>query len=432
MFRKKSGIKTIIGACVLLISAGFAEAQQVRAFTLTQIRGYPYKADSTGRTKTAAQKAVDAIKALGANHVVLTPEAYMADREATLIKPVFMESNLSAERRNYIDLIQYIYSQGMTVGIRPILLVDSKAREKDPSVWHGNIRPRDVQAWFDSMRTYLDFYVGVIRAVNRQNLIVTEFTVAAELFSMTVGTELLWPEQPYGFPREWTILINDIKDKLKRNSGGQVRVMYDINYTDASENDDGTGAWGGELERWRYRLVDLGPGSRLYESKAEVRHAWAQLKGLWDSIDVVGIDNYRSLSPKNAAYPDDFDSLIVHLGRLAEQHARDIDNALFDIENAVGYPKQIILKEIGYKSCTGCFSDPFVYDDPRLEVNIMHQAAAYQAIFNAFVKPRWAWFMGVSFWDVSTNPMRAGSSDPGFSPIGKNLTEEVIRKGWEN
>jgi hypothetical protein len=282
------------------------------------------------------------------------------------------------------------------------------------------------------MRTYLDFYVGVIRAVNRQNLIVTEFTVAAELFSMTVGTELLWPEQPYGFPREWTILITDIKEKLKRATGDQVRVMYDINYTDASENDDGTGASGGELERWRYRLVDLGPGSQLYETKAEVREAWSQLKDLWDAIDVAGIDNYRSLSPRNASYPDDFAGLVAHLGRLADQHARDIDNALFDIETAVGTPKNVILKEIGYKSCTGCFTEPFSYDDPRLEVNIKHQAAAYQAVFNAFVKPKWSWFMGISFWDVSTNPMRAGNSDPGFAPIGKGLTEDVIRAGWEN
>jgi hypothetical protein len=407
-----------------------ALAQEVRSFTLTQIRAFPYSADRTGRTKTAAQKAVDEIKRLGANHVVLTPEAYMAEREATLIEPVFMESNLGRERQNYLALIDYIYSLGMTVGIRPIILVDARARELDPTVWHGNIRPRDPQAWFDSLRTYLDFHVGVIRAANRQNLVVTEFTVAAELYSMTVGTEIIWPEQPYGFPREWSILIRDIKERVKRASGEQLRIMYDINYTDATENDDGTGASGGELERWRYRLSDLGPGSVHYEGSQENREAWSQLKEFWDLIDVVGLDNYRSLAPVNTRYPDNYDALVALLTGRASQHAQDIDNALFDIEIAVGEPKELILKEIGYKSCTGCFINPFEYDDARQEVNIEHQAAAYQAIFNSFVSAGWSWFKGISFWDVSTNPMRAGSSDPGFSPVGKSKTEQVIQDGW--
>jgi hypothetical protein len=253
---------------------------------------------------------------------------------------------------------------------------------------------------------------------------VEEFTVGAELYSMTVGLEDQWAQQPFGFPREWTLLIQEIKAKL----GNHIRIMYDINYTDQTANDDGTGASGGEIERWRYRLVDLKPK----EGAPETAHtqAWKQLRDLWKEIDVVGVDIYRSLISAQDKAPEDYNALVSKLQVRAEEFASDLDSKLLEIETATGIKKKIILKETGFKSCTGCFLDPFKYDDPKDTVNISHQAAAYQAIFSAFVAPEWPWLHGIAFWDISVDPARSGIQDPGFSPRGKAQTEEVIRAGW--
>ena len=58
----------------------------------------------------------------------------------------------------------------------------------------------------------------------------------------------------------------------------------------------------------------------------------------------------------------------------------------------------------------------------------MHQEAAYEAFFQSFVEPGFQWMQGVSFLDVAVDPSRAGKNDPGFSPLGKKGTEDVIRR----
>ena len=219
-------------------------------------------------------------------------------------------------------------------------------------------------------------------------------------------------------------MIRDLKTKL----GPDIRVMYDINYTDRTTNDDGTGASGGEIERWRYRLVDLKP--KPGQPRDARTLAWEQLRDLWLELDRVGIDMYRSLMGRSEVVPAAYSDLVIKLQHRAEQYASDLDSMLFEIETAVGKPKRIVIKELGFKSCTGCFIDPFIYDDPRREVNVPHQAAAYQAFFNAFVQAGWSWLAGVAFWDISTDPARSGEHDPGFSPRGKTQTEDVIRRGW--
>jgi hypothetical protein len=394
-------------------------ALDIRSFNLTESEGHIYDANEAGRSKTEAQLAVDYMHGLGVNHVLLTPVATMASGISSVVIPNTKPgSPRTNERERYLKLIHYIHSKGMTVGIRPIVLVQ-RSDGNDP-IWHGNMQPQDPLAWFNSMRTYLNIYANIAKMGK-----VEEFTIAAELYSMTVGLEDQWKEQPYGFPREWTGLIRDLRGKLAENT----RIMYDINYTDQTKNDDGTGPSGGEMERWRYRLVDLKPksGDDPYSPTSK---AWEQLKDLWLELDMVGVDMYRSLMPKGEVPPSNYSDLVSKLQSRSEEFASDLDSKLLEIEQAVGGKKQIVIKEVGFKSCTGCFVDPFVYDDQRKEVNIAHQAASYESIFNSFVIPQWSWLSGVAFWDVSVNPSRSGMLDPGFSPRGKSQTEEVIRKGW--
>lgn len=420
------------------LSGSAQAALAVRSFNLTQLGQLKYNANPAGQAKTPAQTAVDAIKGLGGNHVVLTPEARMSTYTSNNIVPVTPLNQREQERTGYLNLIRYIKSQGMTVGIRPIVLLSTNATDK--LHWHGNIQPQDPFAWFKSLEDYLSPYalIGKLGKID-------EFTVGAELYSMTVGTEDQWLEQPYGFPREWTLLIRKFKTQL----GPKTRIMYDINYTDQTVNQDGTGASGGELERWRYRIVDLQPDPSNPPTMTDAsRNAWNQIVELWKEIDVVGIDMYRSLMARNEREPSDYQQLVAKLEERTSQFASDIDTKLLEIDNAIqtgaplmslsnhlpmaaSYsPKKIIVKEIGYKSCTRCFIDPFSYDNPSLELNVEHQAAGYEAFLNAFVKPNWSWMMGVSWWDMAIDPARSGPNDPGFSPRGKTHTENVLRQGW--
>lgn len=393
----------------LTVASVASAALPIRGFSLTQTPDHPYDSALPGQPQTAAQEAVDYAASLGANHINLTPVATMASLTTSNIVPATPPGAARAiERQRFARLIHYIHAKKMTVGIRPIILIDHAVAS--PTKWHGNIQPESPTAWFESLRSYLDVYANIARATS-----VEEFTVGAELYSMTVGVEDQWTKYPFGFPREWTVLIRDIKAKL----GSKTRIMYDINYTDKTRNSDGTGPSGGELERWRYRLVDLKDDP-----------SWPQMRDFWLEIDVVGLDVYRSLFPRGVEIPTDEVTLLNELRTRADQYATDIDSKLFDIETAVGQTKQTIIKEIGFKSCFGCFIDPFLYDDSRTNAYIPHQALSYQAVMDAFVKPQWPWLAGITFWDIANDPARSGVSDPGFSPRGKAETENVIRKGW--
>jgi hypothetical protein len=403
-------------------------ALPVRSFNLTQLGVMKYGANPAGQPKTPAQTAVDFIKSVGGNHVVLNPEARMANYGSNEIIPVTPLGLRPQERTNYLNLMNYIHSQGMTVGIRPIILLERMPG--DTEHWHGNIKPSQPFDWFKSLENYLNIY-GMIAKLGKAD----EFTVGAELMSMTVGVEQEGQRDPdqwtYGFPREWVILINKLSGGLKA-ANPKMRIMYDINYTDQTVNQDGTGPSGGELERWRYRLVDLKPNPAIPATMTpQGTEAWNHMAAFWNAVDAIGIDMYRSLMPRNEKEPSEYNALVAKLQERTEQFASDIDYKMLDIENAVGVTgKKIIIKEIGYKACTRCFIDPFSYDNPNLTLNVEHQAAAYEAFLNAFAKPNWSWMLGISWWDVAVDPKRAGPQDPGFNPRGKTHTENVLRQGW--
>jgi hypothetical protein len=63
-------------------------------------------------------------------------------------------------------------------------------------------------------------------------------------------------------------------------------------------------------------------------------------------------------------------------------------------------------------------------------VNIQDQAAAFQAIFESFWQPQWPWFQGINFWDIAVDPSKKGKTDNGFSPVGKEATEKVVKDNY--
>lgn len=411
-------------ALILIIKSVYA-SDFVSGMNLTELGNFKYDAAGPGEEKTAAQIAVDHIYELGARHIVLNPVATMQNPRGFEVKPNTPASERRDERGRYLRLIKYIKSKGMSVGLRPIFFVvkpdgtfpyvEIDARGQKKVWWHGNIQPKDPEAWFESFKAFLDSYILIGRIAK-----VEEFTIGAELYSMTVGIEDQWKEHPFGFPKKWLEILNYTRAKL----GDDVRIMYDINFTDDSVSVSGNlKALGGELERWRYRIVDLAEPSDPEEYKT-----WRDLVDFWNGLDGIGIDMYRSLASTESIIPQNYNSLVSFLQVRADQYAFQMDTVLTEIEFTVGKMQYMYFKEVGFRSVDKGFINPFEYETGFGEYNEEHQAASYQALKNAFWDPEFPWFKGGSLWDVSVSPLRnTGVGDTGFSPVGKPLTTEVLR-----
>ena len=395
-------------------------------FNLTETDDFLYDAATDG-TKTHAQIAVDDIKRLGGKHIELNVRARMITGTGTEIVPVTKPADRANEAKRMIRLMKYIKEQGMTVGIRPIFFVVGPNGEfpyhqtmPDGSKkhwWHGNIQPSDPNRWFESFRTYLDVYITIANIGKAD-----EFTVGAELYSMTVGIEDQWMAHPHGFPGRWISLLRYVKLKLPR-----AMLMYDINFTDDSNMDSGFQKSGGELERWRYRLVDLAEPTDPEEYKI-----WQDLVQFWRELDGVGIDMYRSLASADQVPPTDYTQLVNLLTQRAESYASQLDTTWTEISLITDSEKKFYFKEIGYRSVENGFIDPFTFADNDPRVNIAHQAAAYEAFLRAFWDAGWPWVGGVFFWDISVDPKKHMGNDSGFSPMKKKQTEAVIIKRFKN
>lgn len=398
----------------------------VAGFNIIQGDGYLFDASPAGQPKTPAQNAVDEIKRLGSNHVELNVKATMKGPRSTEIYP-----DVNNDAAGILRLIRYIKSQGMTVGMRPIFFVVGPNGEfpyfeevngKKFLWWHGNIQPADPNRWFTSFQLYLDKYLtpSIIGKVD-------SFTIGAELYSMTVGIEDQWLEYPYGFPGRWLSLLRYVKSRFAQQSLN-TRVMYDANFTDATIETNGIQKSGGELERWRYRIVDLA------EPKDPAQfEIWRDLVSFWNELDAVGIDMYRSLASNNQSIPGDYGQLVQTLKLRTDSYANQMDTTLNEIALISGRANQVIIfKEVGFKSLNNGFIDPFSYANnnggggSNSAINMIHQAASYDAIFQSFWAPQWAWFRGAAFWNVSLNPAEQGPQDGGFSPVGKETSEKVI------
>ncbi|NDD05547.1 MAG: hypothetical protein EB078_11620, partial [Proteobacteria bacterium] len=307
-----------------------SEVSLVRGATLTEVGDYLFDAATEGTDKTAAQKMVDKAFDVGVRHIVLTPRAVMTHPRNSEITPLTRPEKRADERRRLIRLISYIHSKGMTAGIRPIFFViDAQGHTpyvedlpdgKKKEWWHGNIQPENPNAWFESFKTYLDLYLPISAQTG-----VEEFTLGAELYSMTVGIEDQWKAHPHGFPAQWVKLLAYARTKLSPST----RVMYDINFTDDKiiSDESGIEEYGGELARWRYRIVDL--ANRTVPIEKEV---WTHLVEFWKGLDAIGVDMYRSLATENQKVSSRFNELVQELKQASDRYASQLDNALFEIE----------------------------------------------------------------------------------------------------
>lgn len=424
-------IKRLTKALLLLfaiaLEAPGLEVPLVKGATLTELGEYIFDAAIGDGQKTAAQKMVDKAFEASVRHIVLSPRAVMTHPRNSELVPMTPPEKRADERKRLVRLISYIHSKGMTVGMRPIFFVVDE-NGQTPYVetlpdgskkewWHGNIQPENPNAWFESFKTYLDLYLPISAQTG-----VEEFTIGAELYSMTVGIEDQWKANPYGFPAQWVRLLSHARKKLPPTT----RIMYDINFTDDKiiSDESGLEEYGGELARWRYRIVDLANRNDPVE-----KEVWKNLVDFWKGLDAIGIDMYRSLATETQTVPSRFNELVLDLKQAGDRYASQLDNALFEIEGVSKKPQVVILKEVGFRSVEKGYVNPFRYvGEDRGVVSISDQAAAYEALFQSFWDPGWDWFRGVVIWDVSINPNLHGPQDSGFSFLGKPQTEEVVSR----
>ncbi|MFM8268974.1 MAG: glycoside hydrolase family 113, partial [Pseudomonadota bacterium] len=224
--------KSIFLLMAICLRALSVEVPQVKGATLTEVGDYVFDAAIGSGEKTAAQKMVDRSFEVGVRHLVLSPRAVMTHPRNSEIVPMTPPEKRADERKRMVRLISYIHSKGMTVGIRPIFFVidgnghtpyvETLPDGSKKEWWHGNIQPEQPNAWFESFKTYLDLYLPISAQTG-----VEEFTIGAELYSMTVGIEDQWKANPHGLPAQWVRLLSYARTKLPPTT----RIMYDINFT---------------------------------------------------------------------------------------------------------------------------------------------------------------------------------------------------------
>lgn len=411
---------------IILSSTAYAKPQFISGFNLTENGGnFIYDASADSSSVTEAQKRILQAKSLGANHIILNVRAKMIGGKSNEVIPITPPAEKQKEAQRMVRLIKYIHAEGMTVGIRPIFFVvgpqgefpyvETQSNGAQKIWWHGNIQPSDSNRWFESFRNYLDQYMLIAKLSQAE-----EFTIGAELYSMTVGIEDQWKEAPYGFPGRWLELLRYAKAKLP-----QTQIQYDINYTDDSVNSGSLSKAGGEIERWRYRLVDLAEP----EDPAQ-KQIWLDLVSFWKELDAVGIDMYRSLAGSQDQIPHDPHALVQLLRLRSDAYASQLDNILTEISVYVGTEKKVIFKEVGFRSVENGFIDPFTYAGSGI-YSALHQYASLRALFESFFDPQWSWYGGMNLWDLSIDPQFQGEGDTGFSPLGKQMTEDLIRSYYK-
>jgi hypothetical protein len=403
--------------CILLFTSYsiFAQNQPTIGMNITEM-GYDTRYMTLpAPLKSKAQIAIDEAVNLGMKHVVLNVRAHMIGPRSSDIRFVFNDKNEEIEGLK--DLIAYAHQQKLTVGLRPILLVLGPNREFPYTEnghlwWHGNIKPDNPDTWFVAFQNFVLFYADNLA------LDIEEFTIGAEMQSMTVGMGSNDNAYLIGQPEKWLQLLRSI-----RQINSKIKITYDINFPETLV--PLTNNIGGEFERWRHLIVDL-----ENSPSAEIQRKRTSIIQLWKEFDFIGLDFYRYLSNTTLNIPTDFNVLTEKLTSTALGHATQIDNALSEIEFITSTPKKLVIKEIGYRSVKGCFVNPASYSSSGGTLNIDHQAASYKAIANAFIAPSWPWFKGIYLWDISTDPKLKGPKDIGFSPLGKPKTLEIIKKDF--
>ena len=357
------------------------------------------------------------IKELGVDTLIFNFRAQMITGVSSDIRPDVQSTQQADEETLLKQTITYAKSLGFKIAFRPILLVVGPHGEfpyTDNSTiwWHGNIRPTNVPEWFDHFFAYHQRYMRIAQEAE-----IAWYSIGAEMHSMTSGLGSRDPSWRFGFPALWVDFIS----KARQILGPQIQITYGANYTDQYVLEEGTKTWGGEFAQWTHDLT-FTP-----QSAEEERHQ-NDMRALWKSLDFVGLDYYRALGSSTTDYPKEYSRLIPLLNSYSQNYAQNIDANLQAIDAALKMQSALALQEVGYRSVEKCFVSPYLYEDDHTPINYEHQAAAWDALLMSLWIPEWSWLKGLGIWQVLLDDDSDQIINGGFSPLGKDLTENVLRK----
>lgn len=375
-----------------------------------------YTVDSSLQGQRVKRILADAVR-LGFRRVVLNFRGHMITGTGSDIRFLFTERERQLEDAMTLETVAYAKSLGLSVFFRPILLVvgpkgEFPYEQAGKTWWHGNIEPKDPARWFESYFLFHKRYLELAAKAGAE-----WYSIGAEMNSMTSGLGEQNRNRELGYPEKWVELLRKARSIL----GNATRISYGVNYTDQVVREKGQKIQGGELEQWRFYLVENFTEPRL------VRHQQG-MRALWASLDSIGLDYYRALATPRSSYPLQLRPLSDLLLERAGSHATQLNNTLTEISMTVGTEKEIFFEEVGYRSATESFLRPATYERKPGIYNPLHQAAAWDAFFRAYWEPGWKWMSGVAMWQVLVDEEPVGAGNTGFSPLGKTMTEEVLMK----
>jgi len=161
----------------------------------------------------------------------------------------------------------------------------------------------------------------------------------------------------------------------------------------------------------------------VYSGQLTVATQPEQTPEFWTDLDIIGIDAYYPLtthsdSPTVKELVTAWQPIIAKLDTYYKT-----------------YNKSILFTEVGYCSAYRSHAHPASMEliDGEdcsvwsLCIKLEEQKNTYEALFEALTP--YTWWEGVFWWLWRTDPTDGGTSDPGFSPVGKPA-EEVMRKWY--
>lgn len=363
------------------------------------------------------RRIIEQSKALGFKTLILNVRAHMVTGVGNEIKSVTPLNMHVREELAIEDTAKFAKSLGMNVAIRPIVLVVGPKGEfpyvhKGVYWWHGNIRPQNIDRWFESLFEFHNRYLKLAERIGAE-----WYSVGAEMHSMTSGFGERDKTWSLGYPGKWV----EFMKKARAIVGNKVKLTYGLNYTDQYIIANGVKVWGGELEQWRHFLLSD------FSTDKYIKHQ-ADLRELWEQFDIIGIDYYRALAGKNQSFSTDHEKLVNQLLDRPRSHADQLDSFVTEVSITLGVDKPFYFQEVGYRSTTKSFLDPSAYEDAVGSFNPLHQAAAWDAFFRAYWEVKWPWMSGMGVWQILVDEDINQVNNTGFTPLGKPQFQSVLRK----
>ncbi|WP_413587244.1 glycoside hydrolase family 113 [Bdellovibrio sp. HCB274] len=417
-------MRLVLLVCFIFLASSISvKAAPSREAAVNIITYWPtgFRIDNTDQG-TRVRRLLQKIKALGVTTVIFNFRARMIGGNSNEVFSV-VPSELQREEEYHLEAtIQYAKGLGLQAAFRPILLVVGPKGEfpwedeQGKLWWHGNINPTDPQLWF---RSFFNYHARYLKIAKRTGA--AWYSIGAEMHSLTSGLGSRSKTQRFGRPDLWIKFIFQTRQIL----GKDVKITYGANFTDQYVLENGVRTWGGEFEQWRHDLTFKA------QTDEEILHQ-QYLRNFWSELDFIGVDYYRALGAADTHYPTEYDKLMNVLTPFSHHYAYQLQNSVNQINTATHTRKLLAIQEVGYRSVEKCFVSPYLYEGDDAPINYQHQAVAWDALLSSVWNPQMNWISSVGIWQVLVDDDTDTTTNGGFSPLGKEPTEKVLKKYFKD